>query len=461
MANNIYVIDESPGKSRTQTDDGSGKDWLIFQGSYALPTSIRLDGYVENGVSSQARGFFYHIGNWGTSLVVHGAIENASGSSGEDWISGNELDNILYGDPSRDGAGDDDTLFGATGDDTIYGGAGRDDMGGADGNDLLDGGAGIDTLSGGGGSDTLIGGAGADSISGGADGTDWVFYTGSSAAVDVRLISGDTSTSFGGDAEGDRITGVNNVRGSDFNDKITDLPESNAFNANRFDGRDGHDLLKMGGGNDTAYGGSGNDTIRGEDGNDRLYGDVGRDVISGGAGRDRIFGGEGVNQLDGGAGNDTVTGGAQRDILYGGDGNDVLDGGEGNDLFFGNDGRDTLRGDAGDDVLIGSEGADRLFGGAGADEFKYIARGESAAGAPHDVIADFSRAEGDKLNFDQVIATGTFIGTAAFSGQAGEARFITTATGSRAFIDLDGDTRADFAVDVLGLSVLRASDFIL
>lgn len=416
MANNIYVIDESPGKSRTQTDDGSGKDWLIFQGSYALPTSIRLDGYVENGVSSQARGFFYHIGNWGTSLVVHGAIENARGSSGEDWISGNELDNILYGDPSRDGAGDDDTLFGATGDDTLYGGAGRDDMGGADGNDLLDGGAGSDTLSGGGGSDRLIGGAGADSISGGADGTDWVFYTGSFAAVDVRLISGDTSTSFGGDAEGDRITGVNNVRGSDFNDKITDLPESNAFNANRFDGREGHDLLKMGGGNDTAYGGSGNDTIRGEDGNDRLYGDAGRDDISGGTGRDRIFG---------------------------------------------NDGRDTLRGDAGNDVLIGSEGADRLFGGAGADEFRYIARGESAAGATHDVIADFSRAEGDKLNFDQVIATGTFIGTAAFSGQAGEARFITTATGSRAFIDLDGDTRADFAVDVLGLSVLRASDFIL
>jgi Ca2+-binding RTX toxin-like protein len=461
MPNTIYVIDETPGKDRELTATGLGKFWLVFQGSYEKPTSIRLDNYVENGISSQARGFFYHVGNWGTSLLVNGSVENARGSSGEDWISGNERDNILYGDPTRDGPGDNDTLFGAAGDDTIYGGGGRDDMGGADGDDLLHGGAGRDTLSGGGGSDTLIGGAGADSISGGADGTDWVFYTQSSAAVDVRLISGQTSTSFGGDAEGDQINGVHNVRGSAFNDKISDLPESNAYNANRFDGMAGHDHLKMGGGNDTANGGVGNDTIEGESGNDRLFGGNGNDRIYGGDGQDRLFGGAGYNLMDGGAGRDTVIGGDQRETLCGGTGDDLLRGAGQNDLFFGGKGSDRLHGDAGDDTLIGGQGRDSLFGGAGADEFKYIARGESDAASGRDTIMDFNRADGDRINFDQLVGTGSFIGHAAFSGEVGEVRFISTTSGSRVFFDVDGDGTADFSVNVAGVTTLRAADFIL
>lgn len=463
MANNVYIVDQLATGTETITvnDDGSGIDWIVIQGVYSLATDIRLGhGYPPSSTSGS--GFYYNPGNWGHRLIVVGLIENARGSNGTDYIQGNELGNLLYGDASNVGPGGADTIDAADGNDTVFGGAGNDTINAADGNDLLFGDAGNDTLSGNYGADTLVGGAGADSMSGGSDGTDWVFYTTSPAAVDVRLISGDTSTSYGGDAQGDRIHGVNHVRGSAFNDRITDQPESNFYNTNRFDGMDGHDYLKMGGGNDTAYGGNGNDTIEGATGNDRLYGEAGGDRIYAGAGNDTVFGGDGYNLLDGGAENDRVVGGALRETLYGGTGEDTLLGNGGDDLFFGGTGRDRLLGGAGNDTLIGGGGKDRLIGGAGADHFKFIARSESGPGATtRDVIEDFRRLQGDKINFDQLIATGDFIGRAAFGHNAGEVRFITTTTGSRALFDMDGDGRADMSVDVLGVSTLRASDFIL
>src|SRR3546814_2851128 len=49
----------------------------------------------------------------------------------------------------------------------------------------------------------------------GGNGTDTAIYSGSPAGVDVNLASG---TGHGGDAEGDTLTGVENVTGSNFND---------------------------------------------------------------------------------------------------------------------------------------------------------------------------------------------------------------------------------------------------
>ena len=84
------------------------------------------------------------------------------------------------------------------------------------GSDLLNGGAGNDELHGNGGNDWLDGGAGADSMFGGS-GIDTATYVNSSAGVEVNLHTG---TGSGGDAEGDQLNGIENIRGSEFDDVI-------------------------------------------------------------------------------------------------------------------------------------------------------------------------------------------------------------------------------------------------
>jgi predicted outer membrane repeat protein len=80
-------------------------------------------------------------------------------------------------------------------------------------------------------------------------------------------------------------------------------------------------------------------------------------------------------------------------------------GGDGNDMLTGTAGQDTLLGGVGDDVLMGGGGADVLSGGAGSDRFLYAgatqrdALQQSRSSAP-DRIIDFSRAQGDRVQFD-------------------------------------------------------------
>ncbi|MES1151895.1 MAG: type I secretion C-terminal target domain-containing protein, partial [Dongia sp.] len=85
----------------------------------------------------------------------------------------------------------------------------------------------------------------------------------------------------------------------------------------------------------------------------------------------------------------TVTSGAANDSLTGGGGADHLDGGAGND---------TLKGNGGDDFLFGGVGDDNLTGGTGADTFAF-----SLGDTGKDKIADFKLAEGDILEFSNVL----------------------------------------------------------
>ena len=69
-----------------------------------------------------------------------------------------------------------------------------------------------------GGDDTLIGGAGADATDRrrAAGGSDWADYSSSSGAVTVSLVAGAVGS--GGDAEGDTLNTIENLRGSDRTD---------------------------------------------------------------------------------------------------------------------------------------------------------------------------------------------------------------------------------------------------
>jgi len=131
-------------------------------------------------------------------------------------------------------------------------------------------------------------------------------------------------------------------------------------------------------------------------------------------------------------------------------------------------GDDVLSGGYGNDTLIGKEGFDTLTGGAGGDHYVFLALADSTVANP-DLITDFSAgtaAEKIDLSAIDAIAGGgddafTFIGTAAFSGTAGELRYSVGATERLVEVDVDGDASADLAIRLTGTGALASSNFIL
>ncbi|KFL26322.1 hypothetical protein JP74_13125 [Devosia sp. 17-2-E-8] len=93
-----------------------------------------------------------------------------------------------------------------------------------------------------------------------------------------------------------------------------------------------------------------------------------------------------------------VNGTAGVDVIYGTSGVDRLSGGGGDDIIDGRGGNDILTGGDGDDILIGGAGFDTLTGGAGADTFKLTATDAA------DLIADYSGAEGDKIDLSDLFS---------------------------------------------------------
>jgi Ca2+-binding RTX toxin-like protein len=367
--------------------------------------------------------------NWQDQFI---SIENLIGSAVADKFWGTDGVNVFYGrdgDDLLDGRGGDDKLYGENGNDTLIGGAG---------NDLLDGGAGDDLLIGGTGADTLIGGSGIDT----AD------YSASSAGVKVNLATGAGS---GGDAEGDTLSGIENVTGSDFNDVLTGDANANVLHAGK-----GDDTLVGSGGGDTMDGGDGIDTadysnsnaavavnlalgtgsggfaqgdklisienITGSDFNDVLTGDANANVLHAGKGDDLLVGSGGGDTMDGGDGIDTADYSASNAAVavnlalgtgLGGtaEGDKLISienvtGSAFDDKLTGDAGNNVLNGGAGNDTLIGGAGADTLIGGDGNDTADYSA---STAGANVNLKLGTGLggdAEGDKLTgVENVIGT--------------------------------------------------------
>jgi Ca2+-binding RTX toxin-like protein len=81
--------------------------------------------------------------------------------------------------------------------------------------------------------------------------------------------------------------------------------------------------------------------------------------------------------------------------------------------------------------LTGGAGADRLLGAAGADRFDFNAIAESVVGTGRDTVADFSGAQGDRIDLAGIDANANaggdqafaFIG-GAFAGVAGQLRAV-------------------------------------
>ena len=159
-----------------------------------------------------------------------------SDASGDSFVN---IENVIGTDIAVDDKGNH------VGDELI-GNAANNLLDGLQGWDVLVGNGGNDTLLGGFGNDFLEGGTGADVIDGGA-GDDWTSYEHSAAAVTVDLRITTKGQTSGGEANGDLITGIENIRGSDFNDRLTG---DNAWND--FEGGKGADTITGGGGADAS-----------------------------------------------------------------------------------------------------------------------------------------------------------------------------------------------------------------
>ena len=432
-----------------------------------------------------------------------GGNDNLSGNGGNDLLEGGEGDDVL------DGGEGSDTATYATAAAAVAvslavsaaqatGGAGSDtlinveNLTGSAFDDVLTGNAAANVLTGGAGNDTLDGAGGADVMTGGTGDDTYVVDNASDQTTELASEGVDTVLSsvahtLKANIENLTLTGSGSTMGT--GNGLANVITGNG-GGNRLSGQAGNDTLIGNGGNDTLDGGAGADIMIGGVGNDSYVVDNVGDVVteSSGEGTDTVKssisytlganvenlvlggsfggfgGGGGFGASINGTGNElanSITGSSSANILSGRAGNDILLGGGGND---------TLYGEEGDDRLEGGIGFDQLHGGSGADLFQFRAADVGGTSqASHDVVQDFSAAAGDRIGLDAVDADTTvagnqafaFIGTAAFTGIAGQLR--TEQINGTTFIqgDTNGDGVADFWIGLTGPQALNASDFVL
>lgn len=363
------------------TDAGStfatATDWVYIKGWDDTKTQIETFTFADGTVLDM------------TSVVVPSGVETALqnlfaiiGTAGDDILDGTAHDDLMYGRAGDDvisGFDGDDEIHGEEGNDTLKGDAGNDELYGEDGNDSLLGGAGNDLLDGGAGNDWLLGGKGADTLIGG-QGIDTATYVSANSGITVDLAAGTAS-------DGDTLSGIENLIGSEFVDRLLGDANANVIKGRDGDdvinGRGGDDVLRGDGGNDTLHGGWGNDVLYGGVGNDTLNGGSGDDILYGNAGNDRLIGGLGADTLNGGGGVDTAdysatANGMSVNLITGtaSDGDTLANvenvtGTAFDDTLIGDAGVNRLDGGAGDDLLEGGVGADALVGGNGIDTATY------------------------------------------------------------------------------------------
>lgn len=301
---------------------GSGDDVLVGGGGNDLFEGGEGDNVIRGGAGSDTVSYEHarysievYLADSRAYTVPTGdedtlsSIANVRGTRFGDLISGDENANRIEGDG---------------GDDSIYGGGG---------NDIIEGGAGADTIRGGGGMDTAS-------------------YEHSPEGVTIMLHR--TEQISAGDADGDVLSGIANVRGSLHGDMLSGDGRNNTLDGNggadRLYGRSGDDRLIVSSTPGEVDGGLGHDVlivevnpyletirltdesfsniervaVRSNGSIDLRAVTTGTSIISqsvagdhgkiiGTAGDDRIRAGSGGDRIDAWSGDNTVLGGAGKD----------------------------------------------------------------------------------------------------------------------------------------------------
>lgn len=368
-----------------------------------------------------------HGGENNDTIKGGGGADRLYGDGGTDLFYGNIDSDTIYGGETNETAGGDTVDFldvGATALDidmiagtvkmsgnatTLSTFSEIENIKGASGNDTIVGDTQGNSLYGMAGDDTLKGGAGSDYIDGGTNTAtgDWADYYNDGVTDNVNGVTVDlhvkTWQTISASRGSDYIVNVENVRGTDKNDVITD--DSGSIN-NSLLGMDGNDTFYVLGGSDYIDGGTngvagdtvsyiwtngitatldvngdssavitsvGTDTLKGIEniaGSNSANTTLAKDIITGNASINTIWGNTGDDTIDGGGGADVLFGNSDNDLIYGGIGADTIDGGAGNDNLYGNNNtavdsvgtKNTLYGGSGQDVLYGGLTGDILYG---------------------------------------------------------------------------------------------------
>jgi serralysin len=216
-----------------------------------------------------------------------------------------------------------------------------------------------------------------------------------------------TGTAVIGGLGDDRIINSGTIKATGASGTALDLKGGNDL----YDGRSGGSVvgtIKLGLGDDIAYGGNENETFSGGAGSNVIHAGAGNDTILGGDGNNTINGGGSVDAIDYTAATDSqtspgVTVNLGTGIAFGNGFADTLSGIENvigsdhNDTLTGSFDDNTLKGGAGDDILEGGNGNDSLDGGNGNNTARFT--GSTAA------TVDLSNAAAQTTGYGQDILT--------------------------------------------------------
>ena len=491
---------------------GSGADLLDVVGAMG---GSSLDGGGGNDTLRGANGWKDSLqGGDGQDRIEFGRGDTARGGAGDDVLVFNEGDiNSLA-----------TTIAGDVGIDTLivdfsaafdrvesthnagigvieglnYSGIDRLILTGGSASDKLVGTGANDTLTGNGGHDRLDGGAGFNKLVGG-DNRDIglidlsltigqpvtvVFRAGKGLIAGTKFIEIESLGLKG--TSGDDWVSVAKAAGKSelFGNGGEDTLTGQANWADTLDGGAGDDLINFHHG-DSVRGGLDNDDLRLDQtpifySTTNVNGDAGLDTL-----RVDLSGWTNAISSDNGNTGGGFLGGSVGDwrvnyqgieflVVTGGSGADAIETGQGSDTIFGGAGNDTLDGKSDTDYLTGGHGADDLWGGLGVegDFFIYKLISDSPGeGAQTDRIFDFTLA--DRIDLTAIDASaGTleddafvFIGSAAFSGTAGELRYAHVTVDEEDLTvvsaDVDGDGDADLVIEIVSHIVLTADQFLV
>ncbi|CAI8700967.1 hypothetical protein [Pseudomonas serbica] len=488
------------GHSDSWSDGASSNTWGIAatnsSGIYNV-TSVAVkdvQGNVRSYSANELAGMGVNTSIWmvASKSILTLADDSRVGTAYADWIlgvEGNDRLKGLGGDDLLDGGGGNDVLDGGTGSDKLVGGLGNDTYyvdsasdvvsetsasGGIDTvisgisrilgkyqeNLSLSGTAAINgignsfanTLKGNGAANVLNGGLGADTMVGGL-GSDTYYVDNTSDVVSETSASGGIDTV---------ISSVSRTLGN-YQENLS-LSGTAAINGI---GNSLANTLKGNGAANVLNGGLGADTMVGGLGNDTYYVDNASDVVSetsASGGIDTVISSltrtlstyqenlslSGIAAING-IGNslaNTLKGNSAANVLNGGAGDDMLSGGAGNDL------------------LVGGAGRDVLTGGAGNDIFDFNTLSETGlTNLIRDVISDFQRGS-DKIDLGTLDANTATTANEAFHSIIDSSTPFTAAGQLKVangvlYGNTDADSAPEFAIELIGVTSLATSDFVL